>query len=170
MKKLLTLILAVLMVLAIVACGGGGASNDPPQNNDPVTTPNNNDPGGSTGGDNPGDGGDTNTPELPPAASDPKITVKNNAGSTFHLLTIQLTFGQYNTSESYDIIEDGVTVTFDLFDEKWERNYMLGALEMDGGFPVHEYMLPDGIPVGSTIILLANNEFSIVDPDGNVSN
>jgi len=169
MKKILTLTLAILLTLTVVACGNappasGTPTATPPQADTPSLTPDNS---GSTFSD---DSGDTNTPEPPPSVADPQITITNNAGSTFHLVTIQMVFGQYDTSANYDVIEDGVTVVLDLFEANWERNYMLGALEMDGGFPVHEYMLPDGIPIGSTIILLANNEYSIVASDGSVSN
>jgi len=168
MKKLFTLTFSIFIALTLVACGGTTppATGDTPPQSTPVqeTTQTPSPTPEPTPEPTP-----SPTPEPPPVASDPQITFTNNSGGKFHLLTIRMSFGQYNTSESYDVIEDGDTVLFDLFVEQWDYNHMVGALETEG-FSTHEYMLPDGIPVGSTIILLANNEFSIVAPDGSVSN
>ncbi|MCL2627138.1 MAG: alanine and proline-rich secreted protein Apa [Oscillospiraceae bacterium] len=173
MKKLLVLTLALLMVLTLVACGGGTAppangapTATPPQNDTPSPTPDNS---GDNGNGGSSDNSDTNTPEPPPATNVNQLTITNNSGSTFHLVEIVLGIGKYQNSDSYDVIEDGDTVTFDFYDFFYDSGYMLGALETDG-FSAHRYGLPYNIPSGSTIVLLPNHEFSIVDPDGNVSN
>ena len=167
---LLTLTLAVLMVLTLVACGDNTTTPDEPpvvntptptpEQNDPVTPPNN-----SGGDDSTPDGGDGSDENISSAAGASQIIIENNSGGKFHLLTIQLIIGQYDTSESYDILEDGSVTTFNLHEANWERNYMLGAFETND-FSAHEFNFPDDFPDGSTIKLHENGEWILVGPDG----